>query len=149
MTSWGLPAPSAQTAQENERTLRCGFGGVFHLFFLHNTGLGHRQTFYGSCSYKNPSHSVAQNLASRQLYPQVSEHVNLYNVRSGVCFLRFEFGVEQRCAVLVHMYFALSDKMWLLNYCSVSEHSVVLKLLKSVSLTTKSLKSTQTLMLPW
>lgn len=86
------------------------WGSFSHLYFLNNIGLVHRHTCYGSTSYKNPSHSVAQNWDSRQLYPLVSEHVKLYNVGRGVCFLRFEFGVEQGCADLVHMYFALSDR---------------------------------------
>lgn len=60
--------------------------------------------FYGYNSLQNPSENLA-----RQLYPQVCEYVKLYCVMPDVC-LRFKYGVEQRCVVLVHMYFVLSDK---------------------------------------
>lgn len=89
-----------------------GLGEFCHLYFLYDIGLVYWQKKkYGSNSYKKESLSVAHSLASRQLYPPVSEHVNLYNMRRNVCFLRFENGAEQRCVILVHMYFVLSDKM--------------------------------------
>lgn len=57
--------------------------------------------------------SLARNLDSRQLYPPVSEHVNLYKTERDVCCCCCccFFRVEQKRAILVHMNFVLSDKM--------------------------------------